>query len=59
VPEDASIPDYTIMYGANMQRIDTTAKSHELLGDIKEVAHAKQLKGLKQLIPSNLAKWGS
>lgn len=45
------------MYGPNARRIDRTAKENSLMGDIKEVAHIKQLTGLKALIPSNLAKW--
>jgi carbonic anhydrase/acetyltransferase-like protein (isoleucine patch superfamily) len=57
VPAHASIPDYTVVYGAGgARRTDTTTRSSRLVGDIKAVAHGKQLNGLRQLIPSSLAK---
>ncbi|QDS75073.1 hypothetical protein FKW77_006759 [Venturia effusa] len=51
------LEDYTIVYGPNQRRKDKTMERNHLVEDIKAAAHQKQIKGLQQLIPSNLAKW--
>jgi len=59
VPPNSVVDDYTIVYGRNQRRTDTTTRDVKLVGDIKAMTHLKQLKGLQALIPSNLAKWQS
>lgn len=57
VPPGSVLEDYTIIYGQNQRRKDKTMEQNDLVKDIKAAAHQKQIKGLQQLIPSNLAKW--
>jgi len=57
VPPNAVIEDYTIVYGRNKRRRDTTASLNPAVLDLRKAAHQKQLKTLQSLIPSNLAKW--
>lgn len=57
LPPGSVLEDYTIIYGQNQRRKDKTMERNQLVKDIKAVAHQKQIKGLQQLIPSNLAKW--
>ncbi|KIW02518.1 uncharacterized protein PV09_06316 [Verruconis gallopava] len=51
------IEDFTIVYGQNKRRKDTTAISDPMILELRKAAHRKQLKTLQMLIPSNLAKW--
>jgi hypothetical protein len=51
------VPDYTVVYGPNQMRTDSTLKEHEIVGKMREKAHERQIEGLQALIPSNLAKW--
>ncbi|KAE9986130.1 hypothetical protein EG328_006392 [Venturia inaequalis] len=59
LPPGSVLEDYTILYGYNQRRTDKTMGRNDLVKDIKAAAHLKQIKGLQQLIPSNLAKWSS
>jgi hypothetical protein len=51
------VPDWTVVYGPGLFRTDTTGQSDKIVIEGREVGHEKMLKGLKTLIPSNLAKW--
>lgn len=53
------LPDYTIIYGRNERRIDTTVQSREDIKALKIKGHLMQIDNLKRLIPSNTAKWQS
>jgi hypothetical protein len=58
IPAGAILPDYTIIYGNGAQRrIDSTTKDNNLIAEMRQSAHHKQLKGLQALVPSNIAKW--
>lgn len=57
LPPGSVLADYTIIYGQNQRRKDKTMERNQLVKNIKAAAHQKQIKGLQQLIPSNLAKW--
>lgn len=46
------VPDYTVIYGHGMRRVDTSG-----VGDLKMKMIAKQVEVLRKLIPSNLAKF--
>lgn len=59
LPPNSVLEDFTILYGQNQRRKDTTMERNQLVRDIKAVALQKQIKGLQQLIPSNLAKWST
>ncbi|KAL1297315.1 hypothetical protein AAFC00_004866 [Neodothiora populina] len=53
------VPDYTVVFGENTRRIDTTSKSRADIRDLKIKSHHLHIETLKRLIPSNAAKWAS
>ena len=58
LPPNSTLSDYTVVYGQNQRRKDTSLMTEDgLVKEIKAMAHQKQLKGFEKLIPSNLAKW--
>lgn len=52
VAEGEVLPDYTVLYGNGMRRLDTSG-----VEDLKLKVVAKQVEVLRKLIPSNLAKF--
>lgn len=46
------LPDYTVLYGNGMRRLDTSGAE-----DLRLKMVAKQVDVLRKLIPSNLAKF--
>lgn len=50
--EGEVLPDYTVLYGNGMRRLDTSG-----VEDLKLKMVAKQVEVLRKLIPSNLAKF--
>jgi hypothetical protein len=51
------LPDWSVVYGPGLWRTDTTGQNDAIVREGREIGHDKMLKGLKMLIPSNLAKW--
>ncbi|KAI4734829.1 trimeric LpxA-like protein [Aureobasidium sp. EXF-12298] len=51
------LPDFTIVYGGNARRIDTTAKTRSDVRDLKLKGQAMHIETLKRLVPSNTMKW--
>jgi dynactin-6 len=52
VAEDEVIPDYTVIYGDGLRRIDKSG-----VEDLKLKMVVRQAEVLRKLIPSNLAKY--
>jgi dynactin-6 len=52
VSENDIIPDYTVIYGAGMRRVDNSG-----VEDLKLKMIRRQVDVLKKLIPSNPAKF--
>ena len=50
--EDEVLPDYTVLYGNGMRRLDVSG-----VEDLKLKMVAKQVEVFRKLIPSNLAKF--
>jgi hypothetical protein len=57
IPANTTIDDFTIVYGRNKRRQDTTAVQNPMVLELRKAAHQKQLKTLQSLIPNNLGKW--
>ncbi|KAF2401046.1 hypothetical protein EJ06DRAFT_493694 [Trichodelitschia bisporula] len=57
IPAHTELPDYTVVDGRNFRRKDKTMANQPLVREIRAANHAKQVKGLQALIPSNLVKW--
>lgn len=51
------LPDFTIVYGDNARRIDTTTKTRSDVRDLKLKGQSMQIETLKRLVPSNTMKW--
>lgn len=54
VEEDAVVPDYTVIYGTGMRRIDSSA-----IENMKMRMIGRQAEVLRKLVPSNVAKYQS
>lgn len=52
-----NLPDFTIVYGGNARRIDTTTKTRSDVRDLKLKGQAMHIETLKRLVPSNTMKW--
>jgi dynactin-6 len=52
VAEKETIPDFTVIYGSGMRRLDMSG-----VGDMKMKATARQVEILRKLIPTNPAKF--
>jgi dynactin-6 len=52
VREGENIPDFTVMFGHGMRRVDNSG-----VEDLKLKMVARQVEVLRKLIPSNLAKF--
>lgn len=50
--EGENIPDFTVMFGHGMRRVDNSG-----VEDLKLKMVARQVEVLRKLIPSNLAKF--
>lgn len=46
------LPDYTVLYGDGMRRVDASGAEHLKLKNL-----AKQVEVMRKLIPSNVAKF--
>lgn len=57
VAAGVDIPDYTVLYGDNQRRRNTTMLDAPIVGEIQAKGLEKQLKILQRLVPSNIAKW--
>lgn len=51
------LPDFTIVFGDNARRVDTTAKTRSDIRDLKLKGQLMHIETLKRLIPSNTMKW--
>ncbi|KAH0293124.1 trimeric LpxA-like protein [Aureobasidium namibiae CBS 147.97] len=55
--QSENLPDFTIVYGGNARRIDTTAKNRPDVRDLKLKGQVMHIETLKRLVPSNTMKW--
>ncbi|KAI4786631.1 hypothetical protein E4T44_13614, partial [Aureobasidium sp. EXF-8845] len=55
--QSGSLPDFTIVYGGNSRRIDTTARTRPDVRDLKLKGQMMHIETLKRLVPSNTMKW--
>jgi dynactin-6 len=52
VQENEVLPDYTVIYGTNLRRLDRSG-----VDDLKLKMVRRQVEVLKKLVPSNLARF--
>ncbi|KAJ4371348.1 hypothetical protein N0V83_004565 [Neocucurbitaria cava] len=57
IPQNARLPDYTVVFSGCEQRIDKTLQLRPEILESKMAIHSKQLEMFKKLIPNNVAKW--
>jgi hypothetical protein len=53
----AVLPDYTVVYGEGLTRIDRSVQDATVVAEIREKSHARMLRSLQALIPSKIANW--
>ena len=56
VRPDEQLPDYTVVYGDDQHRKDTTLASHSEIEEAKRIGQEKHVEVLKKLIPNAAAK---
>ncbi|KAL1794545.1 hypothetical protein ACET3X_007966 [Alternaria dauci] len=57
IPPYMRLPDYTVVFGRNQQRVDRTLQLRPEILDVKMAVHAKHLDMFRKLIPNNIQKW--
>ncbi|KEQ94543.1 hypothetical protein AUEXF2481DRAFT_6020 [Aureobasidium subglaciale EXF-2481] len=55
--QSETLPDFTVVYGENARRIDTTTKTRSDVRDLKVKGQLMHIETLKRLVPSNTMKW--
>ena len=55
--QSAELPDFTIVYGDDARRIDSTTKTRSDVRDLKLKGQLMHIDTLKRLVPSNTMKW--